>query len=43
MGEYAARRNRRDSICFSQHLSRDPNRVERFFNRIKRCRRIAAR
>ncbi len=37
------RRNRRDPICFSPFLYRDRNRVERFFNRIKHCRRIATR
>jgi len=33
--------NRRDPICYSPYLYRDRNRVERFFNRIKQCRRIA--
>ncbi len=37
------RRNRRDPICFSPHLYRHRNQVERFFNRIKHCRRIATR
>jgi transposase len=37
------RRNRRDPICFSPYLCRDRNQVERFFNRIKHCRRIATR
>ena len=37
------RRNRRDPVCFSPHLYRDRNQVERFFNRIKHCRRIATR
>lgn len=37
------RRNRRDPICFSAHLYRDRNHVERFFNRIKHCRRISTR
>ncbi|WP_196878867.1 IS5 family transposase [Roseibium album] len=37
------RRNRRDPICFSAYLYRDRNLVERFFNRIKHCRRIATR
>ena len=37
------RRNRRDPICFSPFLYRDRNLVERFFNRIKHCRRIATR
>jgi transposase len=37
------RRNRRDPICFSPHLCRARNLVERFFNRIEHCRRIATR
>jgi transposase len=37
------RSNRKNPICFSAHLYRDRNRVERFFNRIKQCRRIATR
>jgi transposase len=37
------KRNRRNPICFSPHLYRDRNQVERFFNRIKHCRRIATR
>jgi len=37
------KRNRRNPICFSPHLYRDRNHVERFFNRIKHCRRIATR
>lgn len=37
------RRNRRDPICFSPYLYRNRNLVERFFNRIKQCRRIATR
>ena len=35
--------NRNDPICFSPYLYRARNRVERFFNRIKQCRRIATR
>lgn len=35
--------NRSDPICFSPYLYRARNQVERFFNRIKRCRRVAAR
>jgi transposase len=35
--------NRKDPICFSPHLYRARNLVERFFNRIKQCRRIATR
>jgi len=37
------RRNRKDPICFSSYLHRDRNLVERFFNRIKHCRRVATR
>lgn len=37
------RRNRRDPICFSPYLYRHRNHVERFFNRIKHCRRVATR
>src|SRR6185503_3250522 len=35
--------NRAEPICFSPHLYRARNLVERFFNRIKHCRRIATR
>ena len=35
--------NRNEPICFSPHLYRARNLVERFFNRIKQCRRIATR
>ena len=37
------KRNRRDPICFSPHLYRARNCIERFFNKIKHCRRIATR
>jgi transposase len=37
------KRNRNDPICFSPYLYRDRNRIERFFNRIKQCRRVATR
>jgi transposase len=37
------RRNRKDALCFSPYLYRARNIVERFFNRIKQCRRVAAR
>jgi transposase len=33
--------NRNDPTCFSPHLCRARNLVERFFNKIKQCRRIA--
>jgi len=35
--------NRNDPVCFSPYLYRTRNRVERFFNRIKQCRRAATR
>ncbi|AMA61527.1 transposase [Bradyrhizobium sp. CCGE-LA001] len=35
--------NRSDPICFSPCLYRAHNQVERFFNRIKQCRRVATR
>src|SRR6202040_2617083 len=35
--------NRREPICFSPYLYRARNLVERFFNKIKHCRRIATR
>lgn len=37
------KRNRKDPICFSPYLYRARNLVERFFNRIKQCRRVATR
>ena len=37
------KRNRRQPICFSLHLYRARNRIERFFNKIKHCRGIATR
>lgn len=35
--------NRSDPICVSPYLYRARNRVERFFNMIKQCRRAATR
>ena len=35
--------NRREPICFSLYLYRARNLVERFFNKIKHCRRVATR
>jgi transposase len=35
--------NRSYPICFSPYLYRARNRIERFFNRIKQCRRVATR
>jgi transposase len=36
-------RNRKEPICFSPYRYRARNLVERFFNKIKQCRRIATR
>jgi transposase len=33
--------NRKEPMCFSPYLYRARNLVERFFNKIKQCRRIA--
>jgi len=35
--------NRKEPICFSPYLYRARNFVERFFNKIKQCRRVATR
>jgi len=35
--------NRSKPVCFSPYLYRARDRVERFFNRIKQCRRVATR
>ena len=35
--------NSSDPICFSAYLYRARNQIERFFNRIKQCRRVATR
>ena len=43
VGQHSTKSNRSDPICFSPYLSRDRNRVERFFNRTKQCRRVATR
>jgi transposase len=37
------KRNRKDPICFSPYLHRARNLIERFFNKIKQCRRVATR
>jgi transposase len=37
------RRNRKDALCFRPYLYRARNLVERFFNKIKQCRRVATR
>jgi transposase len=37
------RSNRTAPICFSPHLYRERNLVDRFFSKIKHCRRVATR
>jgi len=37
------KRNRKEAICFSPYLYKARNLVERFFNKIKQCRRVATR
>ena len=37
------KRNCKDPICFSPYLYRARNLIERFFNKIKQCRRVATR
>ena len=37
------KRNRKEPICFSPYLYRARDLVERFFNKIKHCRRVATR
>jgi transposase len=37
------KRNRKAPICFSPYLYRAQNLIERFFNKIKQCRRVATR
>jgi transposase len=37
------KQNRKDPICFSPYLYRARNLIERFFNKIEQCRRIATR
>ncbi len=43
MGQHPAESNRSDPICFSPYPCRARNQVERFFNGIKQCRRVATR
>jgi len=40
---FRRKRNRKDPICFSPHLYRARNLIERFFNKIKQCQRVATR
>ena len=37
------KRNRTEAMCFSPYLYKARNLVERFFNKIKHCRRVATR
>jgi transposase len=37
------KRNRKEPICFSPYLHKARNLVDRYFNKIKQCRRIATR
>jgi transposase len=43
MANIPPKRNRKDRICSSPHLYRARNLIERFFNKIKQCRRVATR
>ena len=43
MANIPPKRNRKDPICFSPYLYRARNLIERFFNKIKQCRRVATR
>jgi transposase len=38
-----SKRNRTEPVCFSPYLYRARNLVERYFNTIKHCRRVATR
>src|SRR5690242_16884342 len=42
-GQHSAPINRNEPICFSPYLYRARNLVERFFDKIKHCRRVATR
>jgi transposase len=42
-GPTSRQRNRKDPICFNPYLYRARNLIERFFNKIKQCRRVATR
>jgi transposase len=43
LGQHSAAAKPDEAICFSHHLYRARNLVERFFNKIKRCRRVETR
>lgn len=37
------KKNRKEALCFGPYLYRARNLVERFFNKMKHCRRVATR
>jgi transposase len=43
MGERSTEAQSKDPICFSPYRYRVPNLIERFFNKIKQCWRVAPR
>ena len=43
LGEYSTEEKSDRALCFSPYLYRARNLVERFFNKIKHCRRVATR
>jgi transposase len=43
VGQHPAEAQSQSLVCFSPYLYRARNLVERFFNKIKQCRRIATR
>jgi transposase len=43
VGQYSTEAEPQGADCFSPHLYRDRNLVERFVNKIKQCRRVATR
>jgi transposase len=43
LGQYPAEMQSHDPVCFSPYLYRARNLVERFFDKIKQCRRLATR
>lgn len=43
MANIPPKRNRKDPNCFSPYLYRARNLIERFFNKIKQCRRVTTR
>ena len=43
MGKHPAETQSQEQICFSPYLYRAHNLVERFFSKIKQCRRVATR